>query len=86
MGKPADILDKRLVNALYADASINAGAGAVLGAAGKAGLKAVEKAMGGLWVGGTAYLTPETLEFHANGLNKMVHAAGSINEVVLPLA
>lgn len=86
MAEPKDFLDKRMVNALFKDAALDRTTGKVMGMAGKLGLKAAEKLMGGLWVGGTAYLTADTVEFHANALNKAVHAAGSVNAVVFPLS
>lgn len=86
MSEPANVIDKRLANALYRDASINSASGKLLGPSGKLGVKAVEKMMGGLWVGGTAYLTTDAVEFHANALNRLVHTPGSIEPVVFPLA
>ena len=86
MATPAEWIDKRLVNALYTDARLGGAAGKLLGSGGRAGVGMVEKAMGGLWVGGTAYLTESTVEFHANALNRAVHATGSVESVVLPLS
>lgn len=86
MPKPDNVLEKRLVNALIKGAEANVAANKLLGGAGKAGLAVVEKMMGGLWVGGTAYLTPTTVEFHPNALNKMFHKGGDAMGVVVPLA
>lgn len=86
MSAPTDWIDKRLANALYTDARLGGAAGRLLGSGGRAGIGMVEKAMGGLWVGGTAYLTANSMEFHANALNRAVHAAGSVESVVLPLS
>ncbi len=86
MAEPETWIDRRLVNALMPDARLAGGAGALIGIAGRAGLKAVEKTMGGLWVGGTAFLTANAVEFHANALNRMVHVGGSVAPVILPLA
>lgn len=86
MTEPANVIDKRLANALYRDASINSATGHILGASGKLGVKAVEKLVGGLWVGGNAYLTTEAVEFRANALNKLVHTPGSIEPILFPLS
>lgn len=85
MAEPETWIDRRLVNALMPGARLRGGAGALMGRAGRAGLKAAESALGGLWVGGTAYLTEDAVEFHPNGLNRMVHANDSIAPVILPL-
>ncbi|MAT34831.1 MAG: hypothetical protein CMK06_06770 [Ponticaulis sp.] len=86
MSEPEDWTEKRVVNAHYTSAKASFGAKLVLGLPGQLGVKTVEKAMGGLWVGGTAYLTDHSVEFHANGLNKLFHAKGSIPEVIVPLS
>ena len=86
MSAPTDWIDKRLVNALYTDARLGGAAGKLLGSGGRAGVGMVEKAMGGLWVGGTAYLTAHSVEFHANALNRAVQATGTVESVVLPLS
>ncbi|MEM7767951.1 MAG: hypothetical protein AAF253_10755 [Pseudomonadota bacterium] len=85
MAEPTEWIEKRMANALLPDAKIGFGAGTAMGRPGRFGLGMVEKAMGGLWVGGTAYLTSAAVEFHPNGLNKAVHAPGSVEAVVLPL-
>lgn len=86
MTKPDNVIDKRMVNALIKNAEASSAANKLLGGAGKAGLAVVEKMMGGLWVGGTAYLTATTIEFHPNALNKLFHKGGAGMGVVLNLA
>lgn len=86
MTEPAKWIDKRLVNALCGDARLDSRAGKLLGMAGRLGIGMAEKAMGGLWVGGTAYLTETTVEFHVNALNRAVHATTSVEPVILPLS
>lgn len=85
MSEPSDWIEKRLANALLPQARMGPGTGMLLGMTGRAALGAVGSAMGGLWVGGTAYLTADTFEFHPNGLNRLVHAAGSVTPVIWPL-
>ncbi|MFT7722482.1 MAG: hypothetical protein QM788_06590 [Roseateles sp.] len=43
-----------------------------------------KKAYGGLWVGGTAFLTENDLTFKPNSLNKMFHSGD--NSLSVPLA
>ena len=45
----------------------------------------MKRLMGGLWVGGTVYLTDDAVEFHPNGLNRAVHKDPEALCVVLPL-
>lgn len=86
MTAPESWIDKRMVNALCPEARIGGAAGGLLGRGARFGIGKVEQAMGGLWVGGTAYLTQTGVEFHPNALNRAVHASGSIQTVRLPLA
>ncbi len=73
MGKPENVIDKRMVNALFKQAKASAGAKTLLGGGGQVGLGLVTKMTGGLWVGGTAYLTSDALMFVINGLNAIAH-------------
>ncbi len=41
--------------------------------------------MGGLWIGGTLYLTEECVEFHANTINKAVHKNPTALNAFIPL-
>jgi len=81
MNSTNDLIAKKGVNALIPDAEPEAfllrkpwPAGFVLGA-----FKAFYK---GLWVGGTLYLTPSSIEFRPNVLNRFVHK-GDTSRVVL---
>ncbi|MEO0607482.1 MAG: hypothetical protein AAFY82_04575 [Pseudomonadota bacterium] len=85
MSKPENVIAKKLANALMKDAEIGDRTQMILGPGGRLGTTAVKKLMGGLWVGGTAYLTPDAVEFHPNGLNRAVHKDPESLSVVLPL-
>ena len=86
MPAPDAVVEKRLANALFKQAKISDLAAKALGSGGAAGLGAVEKLMGCLWVGGTAYLTPTTVEFHPNAINKLAHKDPEDLSVAIPLA
>lgn len=85
MTKPDNVIAKKLANALMKDAEIAEGAQKMLGAGGRLGTTAIKKLMGGLWVGGTAYLTEDAVEFHPNILNRALHSDPDAMSVVLPL-
>lgn len=85
MSKPENVIAKKMANALMKDAEIGDRTQMILGPGGRLGTTAVKKLMGGLWVGGTAYLTADALEFHPNGLNRAVHKDPDALSVVLPL-
>lgn len=86
MAKPDRVLDKRVVNALFQDADINRLGKLMLGFDGKVSLAISRKLVGGIWVGGNTYLTPETISFQPNGLNRMFHRNMDDLRVVIPLA
>lgn len=85
MSKPENVIAKKLVNALMKDAEVGDRAQRLMGAGGRLGTNAVKKLMGGLWVGGTAYLTEDTVEFHPNGINRALHRDADSLSVILPL-
>ncbi len=85
MSKPDNVIAKKLVNALMKDAEVGERTQTLLGPGGRLGTNAVKKLMGGLWVGGTAYLTEDAVEFHPNILNRALHADPDSMSVVLPL-
>ena len=85
MSKPKNVIAKKLVNALMKDAEIGDRTQRFMGAGGRLGTNAMKKLMGGLWVGGTAYLTEDAVEFHPNGLNRALHQDPDSLSVVLPL-
>ncbi len=77
-----NIIGKRLCNALIKDAEVDFGlffavADAVHLGGVKNSLSAVlpvfKKLMGGLWVGGTTYLTKDAVSFRPNLVNRFVH-------------
>lgn len=85
MTAPDNVIARKLANALMKDAEIGDTTALALGPGGRLGTAAVKKLMGGLWVGGTAYLTEDAVEFHPNGLNRAVHKDPDSLSVVLPL-
>jgi len=85
MTAPDNVLVRKMANALMKDAEMGDRTSLALGPGGRLGTAAVKKLMGGLWVGGTAYLTEDALEFHPNGLNRAVHKDPDSLSVVLPL-
>eukprot|EP00903_Cladosiphon_okamuranus_P003288 g3286.t1 len=85
MTTPENVIARKLANALIKDAEIGDRAQTLLGPGGRVGASAMKKLMGGLWVGGTAYLTSDALEFHPNGFNRVVHKDPDSLSVVLPL-
>ena len=85
MARPAGIIEKRLANALINEAEPGAMAKKLLGRAGQVGLAAATKLVGGMWVGGTVYLTSNTVEFHPNALNKIAHTGAGDMSVIVDL-
>jgi hypothetical protein len=85
MAAPDNIVEKRLANALFSDAQASSGADKLLKSGGRLGLGMAKKMMGGLWVGGTAYLTRDAVEFQVNGLNAMAHANPETLNRIIPL-
>ena len=85
MTAPENVIARKLANALMKDAEIGDTTALALGPGGRLGTAAVKKLMGGLWVGGTVYLTEDAVEFHPNGLNRAVHKDPDSLSVVLPL-
>ncbi|MEM6652151.1 MAG: hypothetical protein AAF582_06085 [Pseudomonadota bacterium] len=83
--KPNNVIARKMANALMKEAEINDRTQVLLGPGGRLGTNAVKKLMGGLWVGGTVYLTEDAVEFHPNGLNRAVHKDPESLSVVLPL-
>jgi hypothetical protein len=82
----AEVIDKRMANALFANAapaSLDVVPGEILI---RLVLSAFRKAYGGLWVGGTAMLTREALSFKPNAMNRAVHENGAALHFELPLA
>ena len=85
MSKPENVIARKLANALMKVAEIGDRTQSLLGAGGRLGTNAIKKLMGGLWVGGTAYLTKDAVEFHPNGLNRAIHKDPESLSVVIPL-
>ena len=95
------IIDTRIVNALFAEARMSADVaeavgeiGGELGGVGGAVAKdslvstmaAFREAYGGLWVGGKAVLSDVALRFDANALNRLVHENGEDLRIEIPLS
>ena len=78
---------RKTVNALITDAEMSFGARFLVSATGldvtEAVLKGFKKAMGGLWVGGTATLYETKIAFRPNAMNKAVHAGDYSIEIPL---
>ena len=80
--RPQNIIGKRLSNALIKDAEPDfgvffdvadvVGLGAVKSTL-TAELSVFKKLMGGLWVGGTTYLTEDAIKFRPNLINRLLH-------------
>ncbi len=85
MSKPDNILDRRVANALFQKADLSLLGKVMLGFDGKIGLAISRKMIGGMWVGGNAYLTPETIEFHPGGMNKLFHTDAEELRMVIAL-
>lgn len=85
MAKPDNVIARKLANALMKDAEMGDRTSQLLGPGGRLGTRAIKALMGGLWVGGTVYLTPDAVEFHPNGLNRAVHKDPDSLNVILPL-
>lgn len=85
MTRPDNVIAQKMANALMKDAEIGDRTQMMLGPGGRLGTNAVKKLMGGLWVGGTVYLTEDAVEFHPNGLNRAIHSNPESLSVVLPL-
>ncbi|MEE2877561.1 MAG: hypothetical protein VX593_01030 [Pseudomonadota bacterium] len=66
MPAPKKYIDKRIANALIPKAQ---GKGLMAGLAGAV----AKQTMGGLWVGGNAWLTATEISFEPNGLNRRYH-------------
>ena len=85
MSRPKNVIARKLANALMKDAEIGDRTQRLMGAGGRIGTSAAKKLMGGLWVGGTAYLTEDAVEFHPNGMNRALHKDPDSLSVVIPL-
>ena len=66
MPAPKKYIDKRIANALIPKAQAKGLMGGLTGAVAK-------QTMGGLWVGGNAWLTAKEISFEPNGLNRRFH-------------
>lgn len=88
MKKPKDLIDRRMASALFTNVDDRAGRSATLGSGGKLALRIVERVMGGVWIGGDAWLTPEQLIFEPNAMNREARSKGGGTElrVILALA
>jgi hypothetical protein len=74
-----DVLVSKVVNALVEDATSPAEKVQPIGGA----IDRVRQKSGGIWVGGRATLTPTTLRFAPNGLNKLANDGPLESEVSL---
>lgn len=70
MDKPANIIAEKSVSALLDNAQMARISKMILGLDGQISAKLSKKMIGGQWISGTAYLTPERFEFHPGLLNR----------------
>lgn len=85
MAKPKNLIDKRMANALITGAEASGFANKAMGVGGQMGMKVVQKVMGGLWVGGNAWLTPDELIFEPNKVNVAAHKTSDDLKITLAL-
>jgi hypothetical protein len=81
MASPSDndVLQKKVCNAFYTDEQLSK-----LGySSGSLSLELARYFMGGLWLGGNVYLTPNKLMFELNSLNKLFHSGNYGVEIAL---
>lgn len=79
------VVAKRVVNALFPAARSSATVRAWGGGALALALAGARNRHGGLWVGGTAYLTKDALIFEPNLANRLAHADPDTLSFVAPL-
>ncbi len=65
MPKPKNLIDRRTANTLISDAEAKGFTSRAMGVSGQMSMKVVEKMIGGVWIGGTAWLTTDALIFEA---------------------
>lgn len=90
----SDIVDNRLANVFFANASVSEdlagkdhqGSSSLLPKAISRQIDAGRRKQGGLWVGGKAVLTTSTLSFTPNSMNQALHATPENLEISISLA
>lgn len=70
MDRPTEIIAEKSVSALLDNAKMARISKMILGLDGQISAKLSKKMIGGQWISGTAYLTPEAFEFHPGFLNR----------------
>ncbi|MEM9179707.1 MAG: hypothetical protein AAGA89_08340 [Pseudomonadota bacterium] len=70
MDRPTEIVAEKSVSALLDNAKMARISKMLLGLDGQISAKLSKKMIGGQWISGTAYLTPEAFEFHPGFLNR----------------
>jgi hypothetical protein len=78
------IVAKRAANALIADAEASLSRGSLRAGPAEATLDRFQSAHGGLWVGGRATLTTESIRFAPNALNRAIQTGSLDIEIPLP--
>jgi hypothetical protein len=86
MPVPPNVRLKKMANALFPNAEAGGFVRLLMGEGGQLGLGAVQKAMGGLWVGGDAWLTDTHFGFEPNALNRAAHKDADSLSVAIPLS
>ena len=86
MENPDNIIEKRQANALFQDVEVSTLSKLLLFGAGERTTFAISrKFMGGMWVGGDAYLTPDVLIFKPNFINRLAHKHAESLALSIPL-
>lgn len=85
MAAPGNVIEKRKASALIKGAQLGLAGRMLFGLEGRLSHSIAKKMMGGSWITGTAYLTPETVEFHPDFLDARLHKDADALRVVIPL-
>lgn len=85
MATPEHVIDKRKASALFQDTELGLAARMLFGLEGRAGHSIAKRILGGSWISGTVYLTPEALEFHPDFLNAKLHKDADALRITIPL-
>lgn len=85
MAAPEQVIEKRKASALFKDAELGLAGRMIFGMEGRAGHAIAKKLIGGSWITGTVYLTPQALEFHPDFLDAKLHKDADALTVAIPL-
>ncbi|MCI4645906.1 MAG: hypothetical protein MRY64_14085 [Hyphomonadaceae bacterium] len=85
MAAPEHVIEKRKSSVLFKQAELGLAARMMLGLEGRASLAISKKLLGGNWVTGNVYLTPDSLEFRPDFLDAKLHKNGEELRLTVPL-